>query len=87
MCTGVACSTLSVITDVINITRSNDDDDDGGGGGAIYCPMPFQPDSYSVCCLNDAGEMRCCQESLASSAYDLPYVYDDHNVNLFSAFL
>ena len=75
---GVVCSKLSATTDVTNITRSNDDDDDDDDdgdddGGVIYCPMPFQPDSYSVCCLNDANQMRCCQEDVASSAHDLPY--------------
>ena len=82
--TGVACSTLSVTTAVNNVTRSSDDDDDDDDD-AIYCPMPFQPDSYSVCCLNGAGEMRCCQEDVVPSAHDLPYVYDNDSdkVNLY----
>jgi len=70
---GTACTQLTVTTDAYNATRSSGDRDDG----TIYCPMPFQPDSYSVCCRNAAGEMRCCQnESNAGpSAVELSYVY------------
>ena len=64
---GTACSKLTVTTDVNDVTRSHNED-------TMYCPMPFQPDSYSVCCLNAAGEMRCCQKDVVPAPYELSYV-------------
>jgi len=63
---------LAVTTDMTTITRSTDADDDDDD--VIYCPMPFQPDSYSVCCTNAADEMRCCQKD-APATQELSYVY------------
>jgi len=37
--------------------------------------MPFQPDSFIVCCLNVAGEMRCCQQHGLPGPHALSYVH------------
>jgi len=59
---------MSGTTDVNNITRGRDAE-------SIYCPMPFQPDSFFVCCLNVAGEMRCCQQHGLPGPHALSYVH------------
>lgn len=68
MYAGTACTTLTLTTDVNDVTRSYYE-------GTIYCPMPFQPDSYTVCCLNVADEMRCCQKDVVPVTHnELSYV-------------
>jgi len=62
---GTACTKSAVTTDVNDVITGSYYDD------TIYCPMPFQPDSYSVCCLNAADQMRCCQKDVVRSTYYL----------------
>ena len=66
---GRACSKLTVTTELNNVTSTTDniDDDDD----AIYCPMPFQPNVFSVCCVNADDQLRCCQDHGVKADYQL----------------
>jgi len=66
---GSACAKLLLTTDVTNETHGMLDD----AANDIYCPMPFQPESYYSCCLNAADQWRCCQTNDASTAHRLTY--------------
>jgi len=70
MYAGTACAKPIVTTDVTNATRGDSDEQ-----SMIYCPMPFQPDSYSVCCLNAAEQTRCCQTTDAPVERYITYVH------------
>jgi len=70
MYAGSACAKLAVTTDTTNVSVGVHDD-----GLVIYCPMPFQPDTYTVCCLNAVDETRCCHADQVPATHQrLTYV-------------
>jgi len=66
LCAGTLCTTAS---ETAGATPINDSD------WMIYCPMPFQPSLYSVCCVYDVDKMRCCRQDNVLASYHLSYVH------------
>ena len=36
-----------------------------------FCPMPFEPSTYTECCTNENGLTRCCKPTNSSSVYNV----------------